>query len=56
MTTFEGMFQRPLLVGKNKCFPFNGMPSCKGILFIFSDLDLWAAAILANLPWQLKHV
>lgn len=46
MTASEGTFKRPLLMGKNKCFPFTGMLSCKDIPFTFSELDLWAAAIL----------
>lgn len=55
MIILEGELKRALLVGKNKCLPFTGMLFCKGLSFLFSDLDPWADAILANLKWQLKH-
>lgn len=56
MTIPEGKFKRPSLVGKHKCFPSTGMLSYKGISFLFSVLDQWTDAILANFNWQLKHV
>lgn len=55
MIILEGKFERALLVGKKKCFLFTGMTFCKGISFLFSDLDPWEDAILANLKWQPKH-